>query len=153
MHHLIPNLQILLVNQSRFTQGEKDYTSPISHRDASTLHYINNYIGYLDAEEWEQFLITSMENKNSSLNLALPFLQAAYMMEPHKDNFWNYHNNLWKCFIWNTYRDTLFHDPLTPNSLLYNGIYRITNTTDSSDPLLPFHNHLAQGIIPFISED
>jgi hypothetical protein len=146
---LVNSLKI--INQSRFTKGDQIPNSPISHRDAATLHYINNYMGHLDAEEWENFLITSMENKFSSLNKALVFLQAAYMMEPHKENFWNHHNQLWRSLIWNTYRDTLFHEPFTPTFLVYKDKYNISNSTDITDPFLPFHNHLAQGFIPFIS--
>ena len=108
-------------------------------------------MGKLDAEEWENFLLTSMENKFSCLNQALIFLQAAYMLEPHKENFWNHHNQLWKSLIWNTYRDTLFHEPSTPTSLIYKDFYNISNQTDSSDPFQPFYPYLNQGLIPFIN--
>jgi hypothetical protein len=142
----------LKISQS-FTNGAQNHTHPISHRDASTLYYINNTIGHMDAAEWEHLLLTSMANSTSSLNTALPFLQAAYMMEPHKDNFWSYHNHLWKSLIWNAYRDILFHDPLSPNSLIYSNSYPISNPIDSTDPFLPFHQYLELGIIPIINYD
>jgi hypothetical protein len=47
--HSIPN--------SRYTKGQSTSNSPISHRDAATLHYINVSIGYLSGADWESLKV------------------------------------------------------------------------------------------------
>jgi hypothetical protein len=138
----------ILPAKSSYIKGHNTSNSTISHRDAATLHYINVSVGYLSGTDWETFLTKSIQNKNHNFNTAFQLLQAAYMMESHKDNFWSYHHILWQTLIWNTYRNTLFHDPFTPSSLVYNEPHNISNQMDPTDLFWPFHAYLEKGSIP-----
>ena len=143
----------LLTIQLRYAKGHLSPDSTISHKDAATLHFIKSTIGDINGAEWGVLLTRSLQSQGSCFTIACQFLQAAYMVEPHKDNFWKYHNALWKSLIWNTYRDTLFHNSTFPSSLVYKGSYNISNQMDPTDSFFPFHFYLTEGAVPFQNFD
>ena len=89
-----------------------------------------------------------MEYKLFHFNMAFKLFQMAYILESYKENFWVFHNLLWKTLIWDTYRNTLFHDIQNDVSLKYSGLYN-TSQLDDQDPLLPLIPYLNKGSLPY----
>src|ERR1700728_2588685 len=110
---------------------------------------MNHTIGDFSRDDWKGHLSHASQEQATHYNSALQLLHSAYMMEDNKDYFWVFHNNLWKTCIWNTYRDTLFHDPQDPSSpLIYLNFYNISNQVNPNDPLWPLYTYLLQGSLP-----
>jgi hypothetical protein len=133
--------------------GSKNPDTPISHIDAATLYFTLTTIGSTNYIDWQKHLHEWYLTININFCLAFQLLQLAFLMEPNKTRFSQIYSAIWKVTIWNSYRNTLFHDSNNTSSLIYSTSYNLVNQISPTDPYYPLLNSFTNGKVPLLDYD